>query len=496
MKSNLVISKAKNLLETKYPKLKTSNLFNSILPILFDKYKKWIIQSINTEKLLSSIKSSIEKKYPEIKQSENFDIILKELLIKITLHEYLIEQLSLKVSNTKELFNKGWKIYGHLLNEYNPNCIPNGIIGKVSSGKTHVMNLILSTSLFEIPTDSINCYYFINQRNLIFIDTPGLKKQLSDKDEENKRDIIIQSFVLETCINIFYVVNSFDECEQKDCNKFKGYFIKNRSEEKATRTLFIIHNICSITTIDEYNKYIKDYIITKESKYKVINEYISEIIEDPYINENRRIVHIIVSPYNREKAISLIKKFISVTIQIPSITFDKMIENSFQYITKGIYPNRQLNVIIKDKRLKIEDKGSKEILVNKTKKNENKFDEIEIKENNKSIIEETWDDFQNKAPPFNYYISNENHFVIAIESVNLKTVSLCLNESTDSTSFYFIGEKEKQNENDLYSNMHYSSVRLMIDIPKSFVIFETFSLIKHKYKSGILYLEYLIKKPV
>ena len=489
-----ILSEVQSFFEKKYPYFRESNTFSKKLSILYNKYNKKIIQQTNTStilSILSIIKNQLEKKHPKLKSSKNFEIILRELLIKQAMQQNPIEKLSIHLTNTSDLFNKGWKLTGNLKNKYNTNYIPTGVLGKLSSGKTHLINLIISSTILEIPTDSINFYYLINQRNCVFIDTPGLGKELDDKNEATKRDIIIQSIILDNCINIFYVINSSDDSTKKDTIKIKRSFIQNRGNENTVRTLFIIHNQSQIKDKEDYQDYIENNILIDKNHSNFINGYITENIEDPYINENRRIIHFILSPYNQEKVIATIQAMISTSIQIPLLPFEDMIQKTFEYIAQGLYREELHKVIIKDKILKIEKTGKKEITLTQNKSDKN--DEIEFEEKYENSIDLTpFEDYQKKVCPLSYYINNENHLVIIIESVNLKKVTINICKENENTVFYFIGKKDVDSTNTLYSNMILSDDIAIIEIPSSFAILNSFKSISHKYNSGILYLEYLL----
>ena len=486
-----ILSETQSFFEKKYPYLQESNNFPKKLTILYNKYNKRRLQQTNTSTstILSIIKNQLETKYPQLKNSKNFEFILRELLKKITKQQNSFEILSIQLANPSDLFDKGWKLNGQLLNQYNKNYIPNGVLGKVSSGKTHLINLIMSSSLLELPTDSINFYYLFNQRSCVFIDTPGLVGNQSD--EGRRRDVIIQSIILDNCINIMYVINSSDDSTKKDCIKIKRAFLKNRDNEKTIRTLFIIHNQSKIKSQKEYQDYIEDNKLIDKNHCSFINDFIAENIEDPYINQNRRIIHFILSPYNQEKVISTIQTMISTSIQIPLLPFEEMIQKTFEYIAKGLYPEELHKVIIKDKIIKIEKLGKKEVMITPNKSDIN--DEIEFEEKHDNSIDLTpFEDYQKKVCPFSYYINNENHLVISIESANLKKATINISKDNENTVFYFNGKKDVDSSNNIYSNMNLSDDIVVIEIPSSYASLNKFESISHKYNSGILYLEYLL----
>ena len=123
-----ILSETQSFFEKKYPYLQESNNFPKKLTILYNKYNKRRLQQTNTLTILSIIKNQLETKYPQLKNSKNFEFIIRELLKKITKQQNSYEILSIQLANPSDLFDKGWKLNGQLLNQYNKNYIPNGVL--------------------------------------------------------------------------------------------------------------------------------------------------------------------------------------------------------------------------------------------------------------------------------------------------------------------------------------------------------------------------------
>ena len=388
------------------------------------------------------------------------------------------EILSLKMSKISDLLSSGWSFTDKLKNTYSRSNSVISFIGNSSSGKTTMLNYIFDTNIKSISPNDINFVYFPNTPNILLIDTPGLNQCANSFDmkkaecnEIKRRNNIIETIALNTSTFICYVTNNYNFKEQKEINKLKRRLCMNDNDEsknKGIKVLMVIHNKPKITTEKEYYDYINKYIITDKNRFKMVNNIIQENITNEEIAKNKDIIHFVISQYNANEIKKVIHKKIIASIQIPSMTIQSMLKNSFEEIGNSMFKSKKINI------------------------SNNKVKILEgVIEDNLYDDESYWLWMDNLIPHYSYLINKSGNLELRVEMNCMNAINITAKIANDNNVFTIKGTK-KQEEDSKVSNRQYGTYLLNLKVPTTFCILKNTKFEGKTYANGLLTVEYAI----
>ena len=254
-----------NELKNKYGNEYESCFFSLFMKLTNEtlKYKK-----SGSSKNLSSILSSTLK--PTLIEKKEIDInfisgLRKGKIKKKSDSVQKINHISLNLSSIKNLVNEGWKIENNFEKDFKinkENGLTIGFLGNYLEGKTYYFNKIFNTNIELKPNDSIN-YYFLNDKKVRVLDIPVLNKPLLQNNFNEKKileskikDFIVEKFVLDNCLILIMIIDSFNLTVQKKLEKLKKTLYENYSNQIVMKSIYIIHNNFKISNDEEYSNYI------------------------------------------------------------------------------------------------------------------------------------------------------------------------------------------------------------------------------------------------
>ena len=265
--------------------------------------------------------------------------------------------LIINIKSIKEI-NNGWDIKmkekGKLrFEEYkNKDALIIGIVGNSNKGKSFILSKISKINLpngTNIKTEGLSIKYpeleKYKNRKIVLLDSEGFeapflieKNEIIDKNDimlkEQAREKMIteyflQDFILNNSDILIAVVGLLTFQEQKFLNKIKSQI----SKLKIKKTLFIIHNLMTLTTIEQVENYINNTLLNSATfeleKTTLISTKISKGEKSVvyfYENDDKiKTIHLIFANEGSEAG----KFYNNFALEF--------IENSFQNVT-GIKP--------------------------------------------------------------------------------------------------------------------------------------------------------------
>ena len=319
------------------------------------------------------------------------------------------------INSLENLQKNGWKIESTCegFEKYTKNkdkkCTLVSVLGNKNTGKSFILSEISNLEIpngFNISTKGLSIIYPIYEdKNIIFIDTPGLEGPLCQKDgnfqyetnnekylklKEEKKYVSIKDYLTDeeyieqimkfirdkqltnefikrfvihySNINI-YVVDSELDLEEQNIYK---YFLKDKIN-------IIIHNLKTFKEITKVEDYIEEYLLNSatfrlekikftkiENETEKVNKneiYYKQICED----KNMIIIHLIIANENseagkfyNESTINFIKKIIETNLKFEKFPIiEKVKEFLFEH-SEDFFKEPLLNIddikIIEDER--------------------------------------------------------------------------------------------------------------------------------------------------
>ena len=466
--------------EINYLKIKYGNEFEFCFIELFNKLKNNTFVNDEEDNFDINI-SQIEIPEYEI-QSQVIEIFYKpEEIKRVSFND--IKTISLNLSSIKDLVNEGWKIKNNINIENKENGLTIGFLGNYLNGKTYYCNQIFNTNIELKPTETINCY-LLNDKIRV-LDVPGLNKPLVQNElkkenilENNIKDFIIEKFILDNCLIIIIVIDTFNLIFQKKLDKLKKELNENNISEK--KSIYIIHNNFKIKNEDQYFDYIETNF--PEDNYYNKNNYI--YAENSNSQENKfQIFHFIPKLYNERENIKGINQLFKDIINhnpLELLNFNDMLKNTFTKIGKILFDMEKSKLKFDNDNFKIEfdeeEKKEKEKEYENLNEEEKLFNQL--KNFNKLV---SWNNFKITSPNYCCFIDNNNNFVIQIELVNFDENKIKINfkKLKSIYIFHIVAKKNKPAE---YKKM-IQDTRTNDDVDFEFKIpIDTFKLNSNKYE--------------
>ena len=435
--------------------------------------------------------------------------------------------LIINIKSIKQL-NTGWDIImnekGKLrYEEYkNQPSLIIGIIGNSNKGKSFLLSKLSKINIpngTNIKTEGLSIKYpelkKYKNRKIVLLDSEGfespflLEKSRGDElddimlKEQAKEKLIteffLQDFILNTSDILIAVVGLLTFQEQKFINKIKSEI----SKLKLKKTLFVIHNLMTLTTIKQVEKYINKTLMNSatfelEKTTLISIEKTSGEKQVEYFFEKDRkiqIIHLIFANEGSEAgnfynsfALNFIEKyFLNITNIKPFDVIEKvkerfvnlsniLLENNKKYpiMTKDDFLD---NIdILKEKKLRL--KNKREIILKRLFIDELGFSNLR----------------NNFNPCFNYYRKN-NSLILRMEAPGNINLS-CNHRIVEKYNMIEIrGIKNKDNEpinliDNIYNSREFGEfsidIPLMIDLENKQPIISK--------RDGIFIIEFAIKE--
>ena len=247
----------------------------------FRKSKLQIIEDL-TRNLEEPIKKSL------IKMSEKSGLIIgnEKMILNKDANFTDFYDIIVDIKSVKDIC-QGWEIkmskraeedYAKLKEE---KVIRIGVIGNANKGKSFLLSKISKINLpsgTNIRTEGLSIKYpdlnKYENRRIVLLDSAGLetpvliddenKKEEKDLFKEKSREKLITEFFLQNYIInnsdiLLIVVGILTYSEQKLLNKIKIQ-LKNSQFAKKNKNLFIVHNLMTITKMEQVNEYVENIL--------------------------------------------------------------------------------------------------------------------------------------------------------------------------------------------------------------------------------------------
>lgn len=189
------------------------------------------------------------------------------------------------IKSVKDI-NKGWKIkmndrglknYG---DHKTSKVIKIGVIGNSNKGKSFILSKISKINLpsgTSIRTEGLSVKYpeleGYKDRKIVLLDSAGLETPVLNVEniEKNKEkemfkeksreklitELFLQNYIINTGDILIVVVGILTYSEQKLLNRIRTEI----QRAKLKKTLYVIHNLITYTSVDQVQEYIKDYLL-------------------------------------------------------------------------------------------------------------------------------------------------------------------------------------------------------------------------------------------
>ena len=247
----------------------------------FRKSKLQIIEDL-TRNLEEPIKKSL------IKMSEKSGLIIgnEKMILNKDANFTDFYDIIVDIKSVKDIC-QGWEIkmskraeedYAKLKED---KVIRIGVIGNANKGKSFLLSKISKINLpsgTNIRTEGLSIKYpdlnKYENRRIVLLDSAGLetpvliddenKKEEKDLFKEKSREKLITEFFLQNYIInnsdiLLIVVGILTYSEQKLLNKIKIQ-LKNSQFAKNNKILFIVHNLMTITKMEQVNEYVENIL--------------------------------------------------------------------------------------------------------------------------------------------------------------------------------------------------------------------------------------------
>jgi len=224
------------------------------------------------------------------------------------------------IKSVKDI-NKGWKIKMNErgLKNYEDhktsNVIKVGVIGNSNKGKSFILSKISKINFpsgTSIRTEGLSVKYpeleEYKDRKIVLLDSAGLEtpvlniRDISEYNNEKEMfkeksreklitELFLQNYIINTSDILIVVVGILTYSEQKLLNRIRTEIQRS----KLKKTLYVIHNLITYTSINQVKEYIQDYLLksatfhlekghkTSTSNIQMSGDYYYEKNCDPHI---------------------------------------------------------------------------------------------------------------------------------------------------------------------------------------------------------------------
>ena len=313
----------------------------------------------NLEELNDELLNNIDRRN-KIQKDKEMEFITNDINSIVKFNQYNdninfedFYDIIININSIKQV-NQGWDIKmnerGKLrFEEYkNKQALVIGMIGNSNKGKSFLLSKISKIDLpngTNIRTEGLSIKYpdlkKYKNRKIVLLDSEGLESPFlfqyyekrnevtDEKLKEKAKDKLVteyflQNFIMDSSDIIIAVVGLLTFQEQKFLNKIKSQI----SKLNYKKTLFVIHNLMTLTTVDQVKNYINNTLMNSATfdleKTTKITTKISNGEKVEYFFEKKskiRIIHLIFANEGSEAG----KFYNNFALEF--------IENSFQEIT-------------------------------------------------------------------------------------------------------------------------------------------------------------------
>jgi len=475
--------------------LKQSNKTINELKTKIEEYKRRINTKKDEIKKLDLDKNNLER---NMKSNNTINIGINNKICENNLMDDLKDfnkkdfvdfyDMIIDIKSVKDIY-KGWKIYmnDRGLNNYEEhkknNVIKIGVIGNSNKGKSFILSKISKINFpsgTSIRTEGLSVKYpeleGYKDRKIALLDSAGLetpvlntgniteykneKEMFKEKSREKLiTELFLQNYIINTSDILIVVVGILTYSEQKLLNRIRTEI----QRAKLKKTLYVIHNLITYTSIKQVQEYIEDYLLksatfhlekghkTSTSNKQISGDYYYEKNSDPHI------FHLIYANegseagnyYNNYTLNFIENSYMNVT-DLKNFDIIESIKHRFIEISKEIIENSS--------QLKIEDfcnndkDNYKFIRLKESNENGNKNEnenkkEITLK---KCLIDELG--FSNLKgngfePTYNFYKhQTENKIIIRVEAPGNSQIKYKIEYRGENTIIQLSGSKNKDKE--------------------------------------------------
>jgi len=525
----------KNLKEEEVKLYNQLEKYNKTIKELNEKiedYKNRINNKKEQIEKLNNDKSTLEKNLignNTIHIDKNNKIIENNLMdnLKDFNKKYFLDfyDLIIDIKSVKDV-NKGWKIKMNKrgLDNYKEhkksNVIKIGVIGNSNKGKSFILSKISKINLpsgTSIRTEGLSVKYpeleGHEDRKIVLLDSAGLETPVLNVEniEKNKEkeifreksreklitELFLQNYIINTSDILIVVVGILTYSEQKLLNRIRTEI----QRAKLKKTLYVIHNLITYTSINQVKEYIEDYLLKSatfhlEKGHKVSTsekqdsgDYYYEKNSDPHIyhliyaNEGSE-----AGNYYNNYTLKIIENSYLNVIDLKNFDIIESIKNRFIEISKEIIK------IDNDYLLKIEDFCNND---NDNYKCIKLKDEKEITLK-KCLIDELGFSILKASgfePNYNFYKhKTDNKIIIRVEAPGNCQIKSKIEYRGENTIIQLSGAKKQdiepeKLEDNLFNIREYGD--FIVDIPLKT---EDYKLLNEKpipqYKNGLFIIEY------
>ena len=313
----------------------------------------------NLEELNDELLNNIDRRN-KIQKDKEMEFITNDINSIVKFNQYNdninfedFYDIIININSIKQV-NQGWDIKmnerGKLrFEEYkNKQALVIGMIGNSNKGKSFLLSKISKIDLpngTNIRTEGLSIKYpdlkKYKNRKIVLLDSEGLESPFlfqyyekrnevtDEKLKEKAKDKLVteyflQNFIMDSSDIIIAVVGLLTSQEQKFLNQIKSQI----SKLNYKKTLFVIHNLMTLTTVDQVKNYINNTLMNSATfdleKTTKITTKISNGEKVEYFFEKKskiRIIHLIFANEGSEAG----KFYNNFALEF--------IENSFQEIT-------------------------------------------------------------------------------------------------------------------------------------------------------------------
>ena len=270
------------------------------LNLRIEEYKKQIADLVNQIKKLKANINGINT----IRINENNNIINEKNLVSfkdfnkedfVDFYDVIID-----IKSVKDI-NKGWKINMNErgLKNYEDHktnkVIKIGVIGNSNKGKSFILSKISKINFpsgTSIRTEGLSVKYpeleTHKDRKIVLLDSAGLetpvlnnenmgdynseKEMFKEKSREKLiTELFLQNYIINTSEILIVVVGILTYSEQKLLNRIRT----EMQRAKLKKTLYVIHNLITYTSINQVKEYIEDYLLKSATFHLIEGHKIS-----------------------------------------------------------------------------------------------------------------------------------------------------------------------------------------------------------------------------
>ena len=388
------------------------------------------------------------------------------------------------INSIKEI-TKGWevKMSNRALDKYEEfkkgNVVKIGVIGNANKGKSFLLSKISGIKLpigTSIRTEGLSIKYpqidVYSNRNIALLDSAGLETPVlkgeekileennieeektnsitSEKElfKEKSRDKIItelflQNYIINYSDILIIVVGVLTYSEQKLLNKIKSEIKK----AKLNKTLYVIHNLKTYTTIKQVEDYIKDILLKNATfdlqKQQKISTKINDNKGEIYYEKNSDIssYHLIFAnedseagDYYNKYTLEFIEDTYKFLKDFGPFDVIETVKHRFKQLSKDIIEKPE-------KELQFDNSDNLDIKSIKLYQPENIILKL------CSIDELGFSNFKSNGfePNYNYYIKDDQ-IIVRVEAPGNSTIESSLKHIGEYTTIILKGSKSKDKE--------------------------------------------------